>query len=170
MIWRNFQQDKRTPRGQWRRRTHKSPIWNQIEYCRYTAESLPHLTSDTSLSVHTVDLLGGEGVVSFFLCKIPARPQSLFNHESLTPPLPLFLLDHGLRLPPQSCSPSGVYGGSFSLAAGVAAVLPGAAGARRCISRTLRMRVSMPPRVASSRGVPENHRGLLGTQLRSGRR
>lgn len=40
----------------------------------------------------------------------------------------------------------------------------------RCRSRTVRMRMSMVSKVASSSGVEENHSGLLGTQERSGRR
>lgn len=41
---------------------------------------------------------------------------------------------------------------------------------RTCRSLTERMRISMASMVLSSRGVVENHIGLLGTQQRSGRR
>lgn len=40
----------------------------------------------------------------------------------------------------------------------------------RCSSLTVRMRMSMASIVSLSRGVEENHSGLLGTQERSGRR
>ncbi|TNN51935.1 hypothetical protein EYF80_037842 [Liparis tanakae] len=40
--------------------------------------------------------------------------------------------------------------------------------ANQCSSLMVRMRTSMPSMVLSSRGVKENHSGLLGTQQRSG--
>lgn len=61
-------------------------------------------------------------------------------------------------------SSSGINGGS----SGVCCFVPPALLVSRCSSLTVRMRMSMASIVLSSRGVEENHSGLLGTQQRSG--
>lgn len=68
--------------------------------------------------------------------------------------------------PPSSSSSSGENVGS----SGLCGFLPPTFLLLRCSSLTVRMRMSMASIVSVSRGVEENHSGLLGTQERSGRR
>lgn len=68
--------------------------------------------------------------------------------------------------PPSSSSSSGENVAS----SGLCGFLPPTFLLLRCSSLTVRMRMSMASIVSLSRGVEENHSGLLGTQERSGRR
>lgn len=65
---------------------------------------------------------------------------------------------------PSSSSSVGMNGESSDVLGSV----PSAFLFPRWSSLTVRMRTSMPSMVVSFRGVEENHRGLLGTQQRSG--
>lgn len=68
--------------------------------------------------------------------------------------------------PSSSSSSSGENVGS----SGLCGFLPPTFLLLRCSSLTVRMRMSMASIVSLSKGVEENHSGLLGTQERSGRR